>query len=140
MSKTEFLEVLGKELERLETVEHVSDLANNGRYAEVDAIVAEIDYTALEEYMDSEDMEELTVSEIPEGRYLAFAIYVYGSGEYSECDIMDSWKDFQEAVRGCGKAGESIATTLTYYTLNSFDTFEQLVSEGWKAEDEEDFF
>lgn len=128
MSKTEFLEVLGKELERLETVEHVSDLANNGRYAEVDAIVAEIDYTALEEYMYELDyIAGMEVSEIPEDRYLAFVIYAFGS-EYNECEIMKYWPDLQDAVRGCGKVGECIANTLNDYTLNSFVRFEELVN------------
>lgn len=139
MTKSEFLEVLVKELERLEKKEHVSDLANNGRYAEVDAVVDEIDYSALEDYMDEVDGEgELVITDIPEGYVLTFVIYLFRS-PYDECDIMESWEELQEALRDCGDVGKAIANTMIYDCVNGFAAFEELVSDGpADEEDEED--
>lgn len=135
MSKEKFLEILEKELERLEEVEHVSDLANNWRCSEVDAIVAEIDYSALEEYMEECDgVGDLEVSEIPGGRYLTFVIYLSGS-DYDECDVMENWEDLQYALRDCGEAGNAIADTLIYDAVNAFDTFEDLLNGGEEDDD-----
>ena len=139
MTKKEFLEVLVKELERLEKVEHVSDLANNGRYAEVDAVVAEIDYSALEEYMDEVDGEgDLSAkTDIPEAYVLTFAIYLSGS-PYDECDVLESWKDLQTALRSCGDVGNAIAEKMISECVNDFDTLEELVLGEEADEDEED--
>lgn len=136
MTKKEFLENLEKEMKRLEEVEHVSDLANNWRCSEVDAIVADIDYSALDEYMEECNGEgDLEVSEIPGGRYLAFAIYLSGS-DYDECDVMEDWQDLQYALRDCGEAGNAIADTLNYDAVNAFNTFEELLN--GRAADEDD--
>lgn len=138
MSKAEFLEVLGKELERLETVEHVSDLANHGRCQEVDAIVSEIDYTALNDYMESNHkLGNLEISEIPEERYLAFAIYLSGS-QYDECDVMECWADLQSVLRGCGEAGDAIADTMQSDCVNAFDTFDELLKGEYADYDDEE--
>lgn len=139
MTKKEFLEVLVKELERLEKVEHVSDLANNGRYAEVDAVVARIDYSVLEEYMDEVDGDgDLSAKiDIPEPYVLTFAIYLSGS-DYNEVDVLESWKDLKEALRDCGDVGNAIATTISCDNINSFDTFEELVLGEEAEEDEEE--
>ncbi len=138
MTKKEFLEILVKELERLEKEEHVSDLAKNGRYAEVDAVVAEIDYSALEEYMDAVYGEgDLSVeTDIPESYVLTFAIYLSGS-EYNECEVMESWKDLRDALRVCGDMGKVIADAISYHNINEFDMFEQLVKWDEDEEDEE---
>lgn len=138
MTKSEFLENLAKELERLEEVEHVSDLANNGHYEEVDAIVAEIDYLAWEKYMDSLNGHHanLEISEIPGKRYLAFVIYLFGS-KYDECYVMRNWRHLKEAVRGCGKAGAAIATTMEDHYIYTFNTFKGLV-EGREADEKSD--
>lgn len=122
MSKTEFLEVLGKELERLETVEHVSDLVNNGRYDEVEDILRHINYTPLEEYLDEcDDDGDLKISEIPEGRYLTFIIYMYGSG----CDpivIMEieSYSDLTKVLYDCGEAAAAIASVMNICCIEGF--------------------
>lgn len=138
MTKNEFLEVLVKELERLEKVEHVSDLANNGRYEEVDAVVAEIDYSALEVYMDEVNGEgDLSAkTDIPEAYVLTFAIYLSGS-PYDEMDVLESWEDLQTALTDCGDVGNAIADTMTSECLNNFETFEELVL-GEEAEEDED--
>lgn len=137
MSKKEFLEKLTEVLQRLENEEHVSELANNGRYAEVDVVVSEIDYTALADYMDNGDeMEKLAVADIPEGYVLTFAIYLSGS-EYDECDVMESWEDLRDALYECGDAGEAIADTLNYDAINDFNTFEELVL-GEAADEDDD--
>lgn len=137
MSKKEFLEKLTEVLQRLENEEHVSELANNGRYAEVDVVVSEIDYTALADYMNNGDeMEELAVADIPEGYVLTFAIYLSGS-EYDECDVMESWEDLRDALYECGDAGEAIADTLNYDAINDFNTFEELVL-GEAADEDDD--
>ncbi len=135
MTKSEFLEILVKELERLEKEKHVSDLANNGRYAEVDAIVAEIDYSVLEEYMDEVDGDgDLSAkTDIPEPYVLTFAIYLSGS-DYDECDVMEEWEDLQDALRGCGDVGNAIADVITSDCINTFDTFENLL-EGEHADE-----
>ncbi len=139
MTKKEFLEILVKEFERLEKEEHVSDLANNGRYAEVDAVVAEIDYSALEEYMDEVRGEDYLYVEtdIPESYVLTFAIYLSNS-PFDECDVMESWEELQTALRSYGKVGNAIAETITSSYLNDFDTFEELVLYGEADEDEDD--
>lgn len=128
MTKEQFLEILVKELERLENVEHVSDLANNGRCAEVDAVVAEIEYSALEEYMDEvDDKGDLSVkTDIPEPYVLTFVIYLSGS-EYDEVEVMKDWGELQEALYGCGDVGNVIANKLEYNYINAFGTFEELV-------------
>lgn len=137
MSKKEFLEKLTEVLQRLENEEHVSELANNGRYAEVDVVVSEIDYTALADYMDNGDeMEKLAVADIPEGYVLTFAIYLSGS-EYDECDVVESWEDLRDALYECGDAGEAIADTLNYDAINDFNTFEELVL-GEAADEDDD--
>ena len=138
MLKEKFLEILEKELKRLEEVEHVSDLANNGRYTEVDAIVAEIDYSALDEYMEECNGEgDLEVSEIPDGRYLAFAIYLSGS-DYEEWDVMAYRDEFQEVLLDCGKAGKEIFSTLSCDSINAFDTFEKLLKCEYDDDDDAD--
>lgn len=138
MTKKEFLKILVKELERLEKEEHVSDLANNGRHAEVDAIVAEIDYSALNEYMDEVDGDgDLSVkTDIPKPYVLTFAIYLYGS-DYDECDVMEEWEDLQDALYECGDAGKAIADTIGHDAINVFETFEELVL-GEAADEDED--
>lgn len=139
MTKSEFLKVLVKELERLEQVEHVSDLANNGRYAEVDAVVAEIKYSALEKYMDEVDGEgDLSAkTDIPESYVLTFAIYLFGS-PYDDGDVLESWEDLQVALRDCGGVGNAIAETMISDYLNDFETFEELVNYGCADEDDEE--
>lgn len=138
MSKEEFLEILEKELERLEEVEHVSDLANNWRCSEVDAIVAEIDYSALNEYMEQCDGDgDLEVSEIPGAKYLAFAIYLSGS-DYDECDVMAYWQDLQNVLLDCGEAGSKISSTMSCDCINAFDTFEKLLNCEYDQNDEDD--
>lgn len=138
MSKKEFLEILAKELKRLEEVEHVSDLANNGRYAEVDAIVVDIDYSALNEYMEQCDGDgDLEVSEIPGAKYLAFAIYLSGS-DYDECDVMAYWQDLQNVLLDCGEAGSKIYSTMSCDCINAFDTFEKLLNCEYDQNDEDD--
>lgn len=135
MSKKEFLEILEKELQRLEKEEHVSDLANNRRYAEVDVVVSEIDYTALDDYMNGDVMEKLTVADIPEGYVLTFAIYLSGS-DYDDSDVLESWEDLQNALRDCGDVGNAIADTLGHDYINAFDTFKELVLGEYADEDE----
>lgn len=141
MARSEFLEVLVKELERLEQVEHISDLANNGRYAEVDAVVAEIDYSALEEYMDEVDGDGDLFAEtgIPESYVLTFAIYLFGS-DYNEYDVLEDWEDLQTALRDCGDVGNAIAAGMEDYYINHFDTFEELVQAGEEYLKEEDAY
>ncbi|MBO5478866.1 MAG: hypothetical protein J6A04_04055 [Clostridia bacterium] len=136
MEKQKFLELLVEELKRLEEVEHVSDLAENGRYEEVDAVVAEIDYSALNEYMENEEHEQLDISDIPEQYVLTFAIYLSGS-EYAETDIMEEWEDLTDALEKCGTAGEDLAETLSNYYINGFDTFAELIA-GDESDDEEE--
>ncbi len=138
MTKKEFLKILVKELERLEKEEHVSDLANNGRHAEVDAIVAEIDYSALNEYMDEMDGDgDLSVkTDIPEPYVLTFAIYLSGS-DYDDSDVMADWEELQDALRGYGDVGNAIADTLVSDVINVFATFEELVL-GEAADEDED--
>ena len=57
MEKAKFIKKLVEELKRLEEVEHVSDFANAGLYEEVDAIISEINYYILEDYMERDDDE-----------------------------------------------------------------------------------
>lgn len=136
MSKEKFLEILEKELERLEEVEHVSDLANNWRTKEVDAIVAGIDYSALNDYMEECDCEgDLEVSEIPGGRYLVFITYLSGS-KYDEEDVMENWEELQEVLYECGEAGAAIANTMNYDYVNAFNTYEELLNGEYADEDE----
>lgn len=136
MRKKEFLEILVKELERLEKEEHVSDLANNGRYAEVDAVVSEIYYTELIDYMNGDETEKLEVDDIPEDYVLTFVIYLFGSG-YDEFDVMENWEDLQDALCDCGDVGTAIADTMNNNCINEFDTFKELVC-GEAADENED--
>lgn len=128
MSK-EFLEFLLKEWKRLEEVEHVSDLFNNDRYNEVDAIIAEIDYSDFYEYMRTG--ERLTVSEIPAEYILTSAIYFSGNKAYSDDDIMEAYQEYANAIYGYGKKGEYIGVALASgEIINGYDSIKELVEAG----------
>lgn len=137
MKKQEFLNILLPELERLENVEHVSDLANAGRYEEVDVIIGEIDYSSLNEYIEGE-YEYLDIFDIPEQHVLTFAIYLSGS-EYDEMCIMDNWEDLRDVLLECGNAGRALAASMSRdHYLNDFYTFAELVSAGEVDEESEE--
>lgn len=126
MNKEEFLEELGKELERLEEIEHVSSLANTKRYEEIDVIISKIDYSILDTYMADDRSEKLTISEIPKQMYLTFAIYLSGS-MYTECDIMENVKILILQLFKCEEAGRAIARVMCISFINNFDTFRDLI-------------
>lgn len=139
MQKKVFLKKLNKELRRIAEEEHLSDLANSGRYAEVDEIESRIDSSAIEEYMEDgdDDWETLGVSEIANGRYLEFVSCLRSSG-YSEDDIMEDGEDLQEALRGCGPAGEAAANTMNNCSVNVFNTYAEFMQGEAIEEDEEE--
>lgn len=134
MKKEEFLELLTSELKRLEEEEHVVELAEKGFYKEIDAIVAEIDYSSIREYEESEEFKLLDISEIYSAK--AFVVYLKGC-PYNEVLIMESWEDLQEELEEAGGVWAEIADTMASDCINGFDTFEGLVC-GEDPEDEEE--
>ena len=90
IKKEEFLVLLTKELKRLEEECHISDLAENGQYEDVDEVLKEADYSILKRYADNsnEEFEELDIEDIPENYILTFAIYLSGSN-WSEDEIFE---------------------------------------------------
>lgn len=129
MKKREFIKLLEEELKRLEEVEHISDLANNGRYKEVDVVLGEIDYSILEEYMDSEEFEPLEMSDISKQYVVTFAIYLSGSN-YDECDVMDEdWSDLCDALEETNDVGKAIAEYVISNCINTCGTFAELMGE-----------
>ena len=136
MEKQKFLELLTGELKRLEEEEHISDLANNRCCKEVDDIMAEIDYSLLDEYIGSkEEVEKLDIWDIPSKYILTFGIYLSCS-IYDESSIMKDWKELQCALKRCGLAGQIIADFMERYTINDCDTFAELM--GANDKDDED--
>ena len=111
MEKAKFIKKLVEELKRLEEVEHVSDFANAGLYEEVDAIISEINYYILEDYMERDDdeyFEKLRADDIPKQYVLTFTIYLFGSG-YKETDILIDWDKFSAYLYASGRVGKVIS-------------------------------
>lgn len=129
IKKEEFLVLLTKELKRLEEECHISDLAENGQYEDVDEVLKEADYSILKRYADNsnEEFEELDIEDIPENYILTFAIYLSGSN-WSEDEIFERWTDFQKALEDTpGVVGNVIAKVLYGQYINMFPTFEELI-------------
>ncbi len=136
MSK-EFLEFLVKEWKRLEDEEHVSDLFNNGRDDEVNAIIEGIDYSEFYKYMEAE--EGVEVSEIPEEYILTSAIYFSGNERYPDNDILDDYEEYADKLCGCGEKAKRIGKALfSGEVINGFDSIEELVEAGEGYLNEED--
>lgn len=129
MHKEEVIQKLMPVLERMEKVEHVTDLANNRRYAEVDGVLAELDYEhingLLENIMEGHS-EELEVYDIPEAYRLTFPILLSKS-VYDECDMFHHYDEFIEDLEKRGKAGNLITKVLLNKCINSFDSFQLLM-------------
>lgn len=136
MSK-EFLEFLVKEWKRLEDEEHVSDLFNNGRYNEVDAIIAGIDYSEFYEYMEAG--EKVAVSKIPAEYMLVSVVYFSGNEEYTDDDILDDYEEYANNLYEYGERGERIGEALlSGEIINGFGSIEELVQAGEEYLNEED--
>lgn len=133
----EFLEFLVKEWKRLEDEEHVSDLFNNGRDDEVNAIIEGIDYSEFYKYMKAG--EGVEVSEIPEEYILTSAIYFSGNERYPDNDILDDYEEYADKLCGCGEKAKRIGKALlSGEVINGFDSIEELVQAGEEYLDEED--
>ena len=94
MDKKTFLKKVIIELKRLEEEEHLSDLTEKGQYGKVDDIIKQLDYSALNDYAESENFEKLDISDIPEDYRLTFAIYLSG-GDYSEAFMFEDWDELR---------------------------------------------
>ncbi len=138
MTKNEFLEVLIPELKRLEEEEHLRDLTRNGRYGEARAVIGGIDYSALNQYCDDfeNDNEEcsLEVSDIPEEYLVIFTLYLHGSPNYDEVDVMNEREELQAAVAKQGEDGAIIAEKMNDNYLNHFNTIADLMDLGDKED------
>lgn len=133
MTKQQFIKALTKELERLETVERLSDMAKSGCYEEIDIVMEKIDYSILNEYVEGDNFEKCSISDIPYEYTLTYAIYMHRS-EYNEEVILKDWKEFQKRLRDFGDVGKAIAKTLDTYYINLCNSFKDLIEER----DEED--
>ncbi|MCI8352216.1 MAG: hypothetical protein HFJ58_01090 [Clostridia bacterium] len=131
MTKKEFLDVLIPELRRLHEVEHLRDLVKNGRYDEAQAVLEEVEYLLLDEYCydyrDGKQYCRLAVSDIPKEYLVTFTLYLSGSEDYNEQDIMECCKELQEAVAEQGEDGAIIARVMDNYVLNNFRTISELM-------------
>ncbi len=126
MTKREYLEVLIPQLERLERIEHLTCLAVKGKYYEIDEILEKSDYTtmysAMEEYMENEDNEELNIHDIPKAYYVTFAIYLTHSC-YNEEEVMECWEELMEKLQDCGELGKKISVRLENIYINAYRSF-----------------
>ena len=122
MNKEKFLKLLVDQLKRLEEVEHISELAENGQYEKVDAIIAETDYTSLQQYYESANFKSVDITEIPKEYVLTFAIYLSGS-KYDEMDIVSTWEEFQASIEYHGNIGLRIAEHMDNNPINSCRSF-----------------
>lgn len=131
MTKSEYLNVLIPELKRLHEVEHLRDLVRNGRYDEAQTVIDNIEYSSLDEYCydyrDGEHFCRLAVSDIPKKYLVTFTLYLSGSEDYNELDIMECCKELQEAVAEQGEDGAIIARAMDNYVLNNFRTIAELM-------------
>ena len=140
MTKKEFLDVLIPELRRLEEVEHLRDLARNGRYDEAQEVLYKVKYSSLIKYCktDNEEDQLLEVTDIPQEYLVTFILYLLGNKRYNENDIMRDWAEFQAAVGEQGEDGAIIAEKMNHYYLNNFGTIADLMEPDYEEEDEED--
>ena len=149
MTKKEFLDVLIPELKRLEKVEHLRDLARNGRYDEAQDVLESVDYSSLDQYyktvseeflksfdnaVSEEEDQWLEVTDIPQEYLVTFTLYLCGSKLYHEEDVMRNWEELQDVVAKQGEDGVVIAEKMYYYYLTDFDTIAELM-EPYEEED-----
>ena len=128
MTKKEFLDVLIPELRRLEEVEHLTELAEEGRYDEVGAIVGGIDYSQMDKYMDcvdEGDEEAIDITEIPSEYMRAYLLYLWGS-EYDETEVMKCWKELQYVLATFGSMWKVSAEKMNHQCLTDFFSLEEL--------------
>ncbi len=125
MLKKAFLEILVPELERLETIKHVKQMGEQGRYKEIDEVLAEVNYLLLNGYMQSNECETLKISDIPKDHLVACLIYLSHS-DYSDMEFFEDWEKLPEKLKELGAFANLIAERLecTYINLGkSFAKF-----------------
>ena len=125
MKKKQFIKCLVTQLERLEIVEHISELANHGCYDEVDKVVADIDYTIVDQYTESDKFKKWNISDIPDQYVLTYAIWLYGCREHDEDELMNDWENWTKVLENYGDAGKAISKC--EYLINSYESFANLI-------------
>ena len=130
MTKSEYLEVLIPQLERLYKEEHVIELAVKGYYDEVKTIFEECDYSSLCEYMKQKNAahrDPLKVSDIPREYLEVHLLYLLYSG-WNEDTIMECKNDYQEALDELGIVGKAGAEKMDYCCLSGVFGIEDLMA------------
>lgn len=129
MSREEFVKALVKELKRLEEKHNISMLAENGKYSDVDTILKQdTSYSVTNRFLDNNEYANLEMSEIPKDNILTLAIYLSGNKYFAECAMFKNWREFQKALLECGSVGIHFAKILNAMAINSFSTFEALMT------------
>ena len=93
----------------------------------------DIDYSIINNYMESDKFEKWSISDIPYKYTLTYAIYMHRS-DYNEEVTLKDWREFQKRLRDFGDVGKAIAKTLDTYYINLCNSFKDLIEER----DEED--
>lgn len=129
MTKSQFIKKLVNELERLETVERLSQLAQHYCYEEVDEVVKDINYSIVDQYTESDRFKKLNVSDIPKQYILTFAIYLYGCRKHDENELMGNWGiELQRLLYDYGDVGKAIANSMAECDISAYESFENLIA------------
>lgn len=137
MTYEEFIKFLNGEFERLEKVEHVSDLLNNGQYDKLKAVISKIDYSHFYKFMQNTNI-GIPVSEILEEYGLVSAIYFSGNKKYDDNEITGFYEDYVKMLYNYGEVGKCIGAALMGgETINGFDSIKELIEIGKKYLEED---
>lgn len=132
MAYAEFIKFLNGEFERLEKVEHVSDLLNNGQYDKLNAVISKIDYSHFYKFMESTKI-GILVNDILKEYGLTSAIYFSGNKKYDDNEITEFYEEYAEMLYSYGEVGKCIGTALMRgETINGFDSIKELIEVGKK--------
>ena len=126
MNKETFLEVFVSELRRLEEVEKVTQLGEEGRYKEIDEKVSTLNYLWLNEYMQNRERETIKVSDLPKC-YLVTSLIFLSHSSYSEMEFFENWEKLLDELESLGSFGKLIATRLEEIYINYDKSFSKFM-------------
>ena len=134
MKKEQLIQELLPTLERMENEDHVTDLANNRRYLEVECVLTQIDYDEINKLLNNiwdTECKDFEVADIPEVYRLTVPILLSKS-QYDECDLFHYYDEFAKDLEKRGTAGALLVKILKSNCINVFGSFIKLMQAAEK--------
>lgn len=129
MKKEQLIQELLPTLERMENEDHVTDLANNRRYLEVECVLTQIDYDEINKLLNNiwdTECKDFEVADIPEVYRLTVPILLSMS-KYDQCDLFRDDDEFTNDLEKRGTAGALLVKILKSKCINVFGSFVKLM-------------